>query len=362
MTILTTADPVLQRALDEIRPLDGAAAATARRHLDSLTKPRGSLGRLEELAEHLAAIQGRAPSVDHKALLIFAGDHGVAGRGVSAYPSDVTPQMVLNFLRGGAAANVLARQAGATVTVVDIGVDYDFGGDFGEVPGLVSRKIRRGTRDLCVEDAMTAEECLRAIDAGIELAREHVGRGAGCLIAGEMGIGNTTAATATFCALYGLVPSDVVGRGTGVDDPGLLRKCEAIELALARHEARANDGPLEILASLGGYEIAAIAGLAIAAAATRTPLIVDGFIATAGAAIAVALDARIRDFLFFGHRSNERAHHTVLQRLEARPLLDLDMRLGEGTGALLASHLLEAACRVYAEMATFATAGVSERS
>ncbi|MEK6373999.1 MAG: nicotinate-nucleotide--dimethylbenzimidazole phosphoribosyltransferase [Acidobacteriota bacterium] len=358
MTPLTTADPILLRALDEIRPLDRDAAAAARRHIDSLTKPRGSLGRLEELAEHLAAIQGHAPSVDGKALLIFAGDHGVARRGVSAYPADVTPQMVLNFLRGGAAANVLARHAGATVTVVDIGVDYDFG----EVPGLVSRKVRRGTRDLCAEDAMTAEECLRAIDVGVELAREHVGRGAGCLIAGEMGIGNTTAATAIFCAMYDLAPSDVVGRGTGVDDPGLLRKCEAIELALARHAARANGGPLDILASLGGYEIAAIAGLAIGAAATRTPLIVDGFIATAGAAVAIALDARVHDFLFFGHRSDERAHHTVLQRLDARPLLDLDMRLGEGTGALLASHLLEAACRVYVEMATFATAGVSERS
>ena len=358
MTMLATADPVLRRALDEIRPLHRDAAATARRHLDSLTKPLGSLGRLEELAEHLAAIQGGTPSVDGKALLIFAGDHGVARRGVSAYPADVTPQMVLNFLRGGAAANVLARQAGATVTVVDIGVDHDFD----EVPGLVSRKIRRGTRDLCAEDAMTAEECLQAISTGIELARDYAGRGTSCLIAGEMGIANTTAATAVFCALYGLVPSDVVGRGTGVDDPGLLRKCEAIELALARHAARANGGPLDILASLGGYEIAAITGLAIGAAATRTPLIVDGFIATAGASIAIALDPRVRDFLFFGHRSNERAHQTVLQRLDARPLLDLDLRLGEGTGALLASHLLEAACRIYAEMATFAAAGVSERS
>lgn len=355
--MLATTDSILRRTLDEIRPLDREAGASARRHLDSLTKPRGSLGRLEEIAEHLAAIQGRAPSVSNKALILFAGDHGVTGRGVSAYPSAVTPQMVLNFLRGGAAANVLARQAGATVTVVDAGVDYDFG----EVPGLVSRKIRRGTRDLCAEDAMTAEECLQAVDAGIELAREHAARGVECLIAGEMGIGNTTAATAIFCTLYGLVPSEVVGRGTGVDDPGLLRKCEAIEAALAR-AGRANADPLRVLASLGGYEIAAITGLAVGAAATRTPLIVDGFIATAGAAVAIALDARVRDFLFFGHRSNERAHHSVLQKLDARPLLDLDMRLGEGTGALLASHLLEAACRIYAEMATFSSAGVSERS
>lgn len=356
MTTHATADSALRRALDEIRPLDSDAAASARRHIDSLTKPLGSLGRLEEIAEHLAAIRGRAPSVASKALVIFAADHGVAKRGVSAYPAEVTPQMVLNFVRGGAAANVLARQAAATVTVVDVGVDYDFS----DVPELVPRKVRRGTRDLCAEEAMTGEECLRAMEIGLEMARSQVERGADCLIAGEMGIANTTAATAIFCALYDLVPADIVGRGTGVDDPGLLRKCEAIELALARHGTRGE--PLEILASLGGYEIAAIAGFAIGAAASRIPLIVDGFIATAGAAIAVALDARVRDFLFFGHRSNERAHGVVLQQLEARPLLDLGMRLGEGTGALLASHLLDAACRMYAEMATFAGAGVSERA
>jgi nicotinate-nucleotide--dimethylbenzimidazole phosphoribosyltransferase len=355
MQQLNSISPSLRKALDAILPLDAEAAETARRHIDSLTKPLGSLGRLEELGVHLAAIQGRAPRVDQKALVIFAGDHGVAARGVSAYPAAVTPQMVLNFLRGGAAANVLARQAGASVTVVDAGVDHDFGDE----PGLVSRKICRGTRDLCAEDALTADECLRAIDLGLELAREHAGRGADCLIAGEMGIGNTTAATAIFCALYDLQPADIVGRGTGVDDPGLLRKCEAIELALARHGARRE--PLEILASLGGAEIAAIAGFAIGAAASRVVMLVDGYIATAGAAIAVALDARVRDFLIFGHRSNERAHGIVLERLDARPLLDVGMRLGEGTGALLASNLLDAACRVYAEMATFSSAGVSER-
>lgn len=360
MTTLAMADSVLRRALEEIRPVDRDAAAAARRHIDSLTKPLGSLGRLEEVAERLAAIQGGPPSAASKALVIFAGDHGVAARGVSAYPAAVTPQMVLNFVRGGAAANALARQAAATVTVVDVGVDYDFG----EVAGLESRKVRRGTRDLCAEDALTGEECLRAMEIGIEFARLHAARGVDCLIAGEMGIANTTAATAIFCALYGIAPADIVGRGTGIDDPGLLRKCEAIELALERHGARGGAGksdPLEILTSLGGYEIAAIAGFTIGAAASRVALVVDGFIATAGAAIAIALDARVRDFLFFGHRSSERAHGAVLQRLDARPLLDLDMRLGEGTGALLASHLLEAACRIYAEMATFTGAGVSER-
>lgn len=355
-TQLATADSLLARALQDIGPLDREAAEAARRRSDALTKPRGSLGRLEAIAEQLAAIQRRAPSVAKKALVIFAGDHGVAARGVSAYPAAVTPQMVLNFVRGGAAANVLARQVGASVTVVDVGVDYDFG----DVEGLLARKVRRGTRDLCEEDALSGEECLRAVEIGIELAREHAARGVECLIAGEMGIANTTAATAIFCALYDVAPADIVGRGTGVDDHGLLRKCEAIELALARHGERRD--PLEILASLGGCEIAAIAGFAVGAAASRAPLIVDGFIATAGAAIAIALDARVGDYLFFGHRSNERAHGLVLERLGARPLLDLDLRLGEGTGALLASHLLEAACRIHAEMATFAAAGVSERA
>ena len=358
MTTLTTADSALQRALDEIRPLDAGAAGAARRRLDSLTKPLGSLGRLEELAERLASIQGRAPSVARKALVIFAGDHGVAARGVSAFAPEVTQQMVLNFLRGGAGANVLARQAGATVTVVDVGVDHDFG----EVPGLVSQKVRRGTCDLCVDDALTSAEVMRALEVGIELARAQVANGAECLIAGEMGIANTTPATAIFCALFDLAPADVVGRGTGIGDPAMLRKCEAIELALARHAARGTgkNDPLQVLASLGGCEIAAIAGFAIGAAATRTPLIVDGFIATSGAAAAIAIDARVRDFLFFGHRSDERAHQRVLERLGARPLLDLGLRLGEGTGALLASHLLEAACRIYSEMATFSTADVTE--
>lgn len=354
--MIITADSALDRALRAIGPLDKEAESAARAHLDSLTKPRGSLGRLEELAARLAAIQGSAPDVVAKALVIFAADHGVAARGVSAYPAAVTPQMVLNFLRGGAAANVLARQAGASVTVVDVGVDYDF--DVGAP--LVSRKVRRGTRDLCQTDAMTAAECLQAVDVGIELAGEHAARGTRCLVAGDMGIANTTAATAVFCKLFDLVPSDVVGRGTGVDDTGLLRKCEAIEIALARHGAR--NEPLEILASLGGYEIAAIAGFAIGAAAHRVALVVDGFIATAGAAVAMAIERRVRDFLFFGHRSNERSHGIVLERMGARTLLDLDMRLGEGTGALLASHLLDAACRIYNEMSTFASAGVSEAS
>lgn len=354
--MLATTGSVLERALDAIRPADERAAAAARQHLDSLTKPHGSLGRIEEVAVRLAAIQGGPPHVARKALVIFAGDHGVVSRGVSAYPAEVTPQMVMNFVRGGAAANVLARQASASVTVVDAGVDFAFDDGL----EIVARKIRCGTRDLCAEDAMTSEECLHAISAGIEQAFAQADRGADCLMAGEMGIGNTTAATAMFCALYDLVPSEVTGRGTGVDDPGLLRKVAAIEMALARHGRRRT--PLEILASLGGLEIAALTGFTIGAAARRVPLIVDGFIATAAAAIAFQVDRRVRDFLFFGHRSNERAHALVLQRMDVQPLLDLGMRLGEGTGALLAAHLLEAACRVYTEMATFAGAGVSERS
>ena len=338
--------------LDSIQALDADAERAARAHLDSLTKPLGALGDLEHIAARLAAIRGGAPSVDRKSLFIFAADHGVARRGVSAYPSEVTPQMVLNFLRGGAAANVLARQLGASVTVVDVGVDFAFA----ELAPL-DRKVRRGTRDLCAEDAMTRDECDRAMSVGMELAKEV---DADLLIAGEMGIGNTTSATAIFCALFELDAADVAGRGTGIDDAALHRKVEAIEIALARHGARRD--PLDILQSLGGYEIAAIAGLTLGAAAHRIPLVVDGFIATAGVAIAMQLNPHVRDYLFFGHRSNERAHDIVLRKLNAKPLLDLGMRLGEGTGALLASHLLEAACRIYREMATFISAGVSGRS
>ncbi len=339
-------------ATTTVAPADAAMLAVARAHLDTLTKPLGALGTLETIAARLAAIRGAAPTVARKSLVIFAADHGVAQRGVSAYPSAVTAQMVKNFVQGGAAANVLARQLGASVTVVDAGVDFAFD----EEPPL-ARKVRRGTRDLCVEAAMTAAECDAALGLGMQLARDCQ---ADLLIAGEMGIGNTTAATAIFCALFDLDPSTVAGRGTGVDDAGLHRKVEAIEIALARHGERRE--PLEILASLGGYEIAAIAGFAIGAAIRRLPLVVDGFIATAGAAIALAIEPNVRDYLFFGHSSNERAHAAVLQRLGAEPLLDLGLRLGEGTGALLASHLLEAACRIYNEMATFASAGVSERA
>ncbi len=341
--------------LDTIRLVDADAERAARVHLDSLTKPPGSLGELENIAARLAAIRGGPPSVTRKSLVIFAGDHGVARRGVSAYPSEVTPQMVLNFIRGGAAANVLARQLGASVTVVDMGVDFAF-----ESAPPLARKIRRGTRDLCAEDAMTADECGRAMAIGVELAN----RDTDLFIAGEMGIGNTTAATAIFCALFDLDPADVTGRGTGIDDVALHRKVETIEIALQRHRSHPSDcnDPMRILASLGGYEIAAIAGFAIGAASRRVPLVVDGFIATAGAAIAIALHPLVRDYLFFGHRSTERAHDIVLRKLNATPLLDLGMRLGEGTGALLASHLLEAACRIYGEMATFASAGVSGRS
>ena len=338
--------------LRSIRPLEPGCDRTARAHLDRLTKPVGALGELETLAARLAAIRGGAPSVARKSLFIFAGDHGVASRGVSAYPAEVTRQMVMNFVRGGAAANVLARQLGASVTVVDVGVATDFDGQ----PPL-ARKVRRGTRDLCVEDAMTRAECEQAMTVGLELAGSA---DADLLVAGEMGIGNTTAAAAMCCALLSIDPADAAGRGTGVDDAGLHRKVEAIRLALARHDSRSD--PFDILASLGGFEIAAITGFAIGAASRGLPLVVDGFIATAAVAIAMTTHPRVRDYLFFGHRSNEKAHTTVLEKLGVHPLLDLALRLGEGTGALLACHLLEAACRIYNEMATFDSAGVSERT
>jgi nicotinate-nucleotide--dimethylbenzimidazole phosphoribosyltransferase len=346
----------LRAALDAIRPADATAMAAAHAHLDVLTKPVGSLGRLEELAARLVGIQGAPPHVARKALLIFVADHGVASRGVSAFPAEVTRQMACNFVRGGAAASVLARQAGASLTVIDVGID----GELGSEAGILHAKVRRATRDICVSDALTEQECLQAIVVGLELALARASAGVDCLLVGDMGIGNTTPATAIFCALHGLSPAEVTGRGTGIDDAALARKVDAVERALARHGPR--HAPLEILASLGGLEIAAITGVAIAAAASRVPLVIDGFITTAAAAIAMQLHPHVGDFLFFGHRSNERSHAGMLERLEVKPLLDLGMRLGEGTGALLAAHLLDAACRLYREMSTFASGGVSMRS
>lgn len=330
-----------------------AAARQAR-----LTKPAGSLGRLEELSISLAGMTGglNAPLVN-RVVFTLAADHGVANEGVSAYPREVTPQMVLNFLNGGAAINVLARQAHARVVVADLGVDA-------ELPPhaeLRALKVRRGTASITKGPAMSIDEALRAIEHGRQLVRDEIPKGLDVALTGDMGIGNTTAAAAVICALTQLDPKDVVGRGTGVDDDGLARKRGAVRRALEVNAEQIAKGPVEALAAVGGLEIAGLVGVILEAAANRRPVIIDGFISGAAAVVASLVAPSVTGYMIASHRSQELGHGTLLRRLGLRPLLELDMRLGEGTGAVLALPLLEAAVRTLNEMATFDEAGVSER-
>ncbi|MBM4285641.1 MAG: nicotinate-nucleotide--dimethylbenzimidazole phosphoribosyltransferase [Deltaproteobacteria bacterium] len=348
----------LAHVLAEIKPVTPAWLARAQARLDSLTKPRGSLGRLEELAARYVAIrEEELPELRKKRVVVFAADHGVVAEGVSAYPQDVTHQMVLNFLRGGAGINVLARQAGAQVEVVDLGVNHDFDPEL----HLIHRKVAYGTRNIAREPAMTREEALKALLVGVERAQEAVDEGADALAAGDMGIGNTTAAAALATVFTGRPTGAVTGRGTGIDDTAWRHKVAIINRALALHHPAPVD-PVGALAAVGGLEIAGIAGLILGAAALRRPLLLDGFIAAAGAMVAVRLAPVTLDYLIAAHRSVEPGHQIMLGELGLMPLMNLQMRLGEGTGAVLGLGLLEAGVRIYREMATFAEAGVSDKS
>ncbi|MBA2496827.1 MAG: nicotinate-nucleotide--dimethylbenzimidazole phosphoribosyltransferase [Acidimicrobiia bacterium] len=340
--------------------LDDAAAAEATARQDRLTKPRGSLGRLETLGVRLAAIAGTCPPpLPHPAAVaIFAADHGVVARGVSPWPPEVTAQMVANFAAGGAAINVLARQAGASVTVVDVGVATPLPDD---LPASVLRRaIRPGTADMTVEAAMTAEECRAALDVGATVAADLVAGGARALVTGEMGIANTTAAAAVIAALLGRDPESVTGRGTGVDDDGLVHKMAVVEAALARHAPAVAAGPEATLAAVGGLEIAALVGFVVGGAAAAVPVVVDGVIADAALLVAERLVPGVADRCIAGHRSTEPGAAAVLDALGLEPLLDLGLRLGEGSGACLALGVLEAAARLLSEMATFESAGVTD--
>jgi nicotinate-nucleotide--dimethylbenzimidazole phosphoribosyltransferase len=329
------------------------ANAQARQNI--LTKPQGSLGRLEALSIQLAGISGQAqPRVDRKAVIVLAGDHGIVEEGTSAYPSEVTAQMVLNFLGGGAAINVLARQAGARVVIADVGV----AADLPEHPDLLRHKIAPGTANFVQRPAMTREQAARAVEIGIEIVNGEVAQRLDLVATGEMGIGNTTPASAITAVYTGKPVTLVTGRGTGVDDEGLARKVDAIERALALHQPDPADA-LGVLSAVGGFEIGAIAGVCLGAAAHQVPVIVDGFISAAGALIASALCPAVKPYLIASHLSVERGHAALWQALGLRPLLEMDLRLGEGTGAVLAMHLVEAACRILSEMATFDDAGIS---
>ncbi len=347
---------LLNETLAKIQPVDAALLAAAQAKLDNKTKPLGSLGRLEEFARRFAAISGTlAPETGKKVIFTFAGDHGVVEEGVSAFPKEVTPQMVFNFLRGGAGINVLARHVGAEVRVVDVGVDYDFGPQ----AGLLLRKVAKGTRNFAKGPAMTREEALAAMEVGIELARHCKSEGVAMVGTGEMGIGNTTPSSAMIAAISGKSVAEVTHRGTGISDSALQNKVRVIEQGLALNNPDPND-PLDVLAKVGGLEIAAIAGLVLGCAAERIPVVVDGFISTAGALIAAELHPTVRDYIFAAHQSVEIGHRFMLERIGAEPILDLQFRLGEGTGAALAMGLIEAGVKVLKEMASFEDAGVSK--
>jgi nicotinate-nucleotide--dimethylbenzimidazole phosphoribosyltransferase len=347
----------LKDVVASIAQPDAQAAGAARVRQDSLTKPHGSLGRLEELSIQLAAITGQSiPTIEHKVIVTMAGDHGVAREGVSAYPPEVTPQMVLNFLNGGAAINVLARHVGARIVVVDMGVAYDFDPH----PALLIRKIGRGTNSIARGPAMTREQAEQAVEAGIEIVEAEIEHGLDIVGTGDMGIGNTTPSAAIAATLTGEPVSKIVGRGTGIDDTGMAHKIQIIERALAVNRPNPGDG-LDVLTKVGGFEIGGLAGVILGAAAHRKPVMIDGFISTAAAMLAIAMAPQVCPYLSAAHRSQEQGHGIMLAWAGLKPLLDIDLRLGEGTGAALGITLAEAACKILAEMATFEEAGVSSK-
>jgi len=347
---------ILTTALASIKPVDPVMLKTAQAKLDNKTKPLGSLGRIEEFGRRVAAISGSMqPDLARKVIYTFAGDHGVVAEGVSAFPKEVTPQMVFNFLNGGAGVNVLAHHAGAEVRVVDMGVDFDFGA----TPGLIDRKIARGTKNLAKEPAMSRIEAIAALEAGITLALDAKAEGVAMLGTGDMGIGNTTPSSAIIAAFSGISVRELTHRGTGINDAALEKKIAAIEQGLSVNRPDPQD-PLDVLAKVGGFEIAGIAGLVLGAAAAGIPVVVDGFISTAGALIASELHPCVKEYIFAAHKSVEIGHTFMLERLNAEPILDLGLRLGEGTGAALAMTLIEAGAKVLCEMASFTEAGVSE--
>ena len=327
----------------------------ARLHQDALTKPQGSLGRLEELSIRVAGIRGKAaPRLEHKVVITMAGDHGITAEGVSLYPQEVTAQMVRNFLRGGAGINVLAGHIGARVVVVDMGVAAALKSH----PNLVDRKIGYGTANMARGPAMTRSQAIRCLEAGIEIAQMERARGMDIVGTGDMGIGNTTASSAIAAALTRRPVAELTGRGTGLSEEMVRQKVKVIKQVLALNKPNAED-PVDVLAKVGGFEIGGIAGVILAAAAGRVPVVLDGFISGAAALIAAALQPKVKAYLIAAHCSAEKGHRAVLQSLGLSPLLDLNLRLGEGTGAALGISLVEAAVRLLNEMATFQEAGVS---
>ena len=341
-----------------IPKIDETARKTAVSRQNQLTKPAGSLGRLEEIAVQIAGITGNPrPHFQQKGVIIMAGDHGVSTEGVSAYPAEVTPQMVLNFLYGGAAVNVLAKQAGASVTIVDVGINCEMP----KHPFLQQRKVKMGTNNMTKGAAMSRAEVEQALQVGLDVVQHKIDDGLNLVAIGEMGIGNTTAATAITAVFTQQPIAKITGRGTGIDDQRLAHKIQIIERAIAVNQPNAED-PLDVLAKVGGLEIAGLVGVVVGAAVNRVPVVMDGFIASSAALVAAKLVPEIRPYLIAGHSSVEPGHQAILKELNLEPLLHLDLSLGEGTGAVLAFHLIEAAVRTLDEMATFAEAAVSRKN
>ena len=349
---------LLTSTIGKIGKLDEKAMSEARTRQDNLTKPAGSLGQLEDISIQIAGIQGKAsPIIKNKAVIVMAADHGVVAEGVSAYPQEVTPQMVHNFLNGGAGINVIAKQIGARILIVDIGVAAPMAAH----KGLISRRIRNGSANMATGPAMTEKEATAALEVGISLLQEQAALGLDIVGTGDMGIGNTTPSAAICAVMTGKSPATVTGRGTGIDDKQLQHKTAVIEKAIGVNKPDPKQ-PLAVLAKVGGLEIAGLAGVMLGAGSLRIPVVIDGFISGAAALIAAGLAPNVKNFMIAGHMSVEPGHKVMLEHLGLKPLVNLGMRLGEGTGAALGIFLCETATRILNEMATFGEAGVAEKS
>ncbi len=362
---------MISHAAAGINAPDGSAQKQAQKQLDNLTKPQGSLGRLEELAKQIASIKGVInPDFSKKLVIVMAADHGVVDEGVSAYPREVTPQMVYNFLSGGAGINVLAKHAGADVVIVDVGVASDLdispqqlksaAGSPSSAGMFISRKIAYGTQNMAKGPAMSKEQACRAIEAGISVAKEMISEGYGIIGTGDMGIGNTTASSAIASCVCGVDAALVTGYGTGINESGLENKIRIIRKAIELNSPDANDG-IDVLSKIGGFEIGGIAGVILGCASTKTPVVIDGFISGAGALIAELICPECRNYMIASHASVEKGHRIMLEKLKLKPLFDFDMRLGEGTGAAIGISIADAAMKVLNGMATFKEAKVSQK-
>ena len=346
----------LKATLEKIKPIDTSSLDATQLRLDNLTKPKESLGRLEEFAKRIVAITGRRnPSLAKKVIITMAGDHGVTEEGVSAYPSAVTAQMVYNFLRGGAGVNVLSRHVGAEVVVVDIGV----GEELEAHPDLIIKKIAKGTQNFAKGPAMTREQAIKSIETGIEIVEKIIKeKGVDIIGTGEMGIGNTTPSSAIAAVFTGKPIQDVTGRGTGIDDATYIRKVNVIQKAIEVNKPNPKD-PIDVLAKVGGFEIGGLVGVTLAGVANKIPVVIDGFISTAAGLIAVEMKPEVKDYIFSAHASVEIGQRWILERMGLTPILNLNMRLGEGTGAVLAMNMIDAGVKILNEMASFDEAGVS---